>query len=163
MESPGPASHWTSMYIGVSTLLLGKSETTNHPDNDDTTETSDDFQDDFFENDADSLDDSRNPNYLLVNVDDGVEEKGERKKKTDVKALLKEREQLREQVLTYHNTTKRTTQQRRMSRLDHEVLHSALTMEITMLQNNLKKFSCELEREVRDLSLISDYYMTYSL
>ena len=49
------------MYIGVSTLLLGKSETTNHPGNDDTTETPDDFQDDFFENDADSLDDSRLP------------------------------------------------------------------------------------------------------
>jgi hypothetical protein len=55
------------------------------------------------------------------------------------KDIQLQNDKLRSQVLLYQNNASRTTKQRRMSTLDHEVLHSALTCEIQSLTKQLEQ------------------------
>ena len=153
------ASHWSAMYIGVSSLLLGKI-----PDNDeeeldeDNSKTNSNKSSSSLastpsfpasQHPSPNLDINHEAEFAAAVVDGNGSN-------INVSELLEDRENLRTQILQYQASTTKTKRQRRMSALDHEVLHSALTMEIVSLTAALQKKTKELE-ETNPTSVCCDH------
>ena len=137
---------WHSMYIGVSSILLGSDEhqvETETKDINVANEHNTINKNEDETNQSDSTSSTNNatspsiPSTATTNPSPPSDPNHNTQDK-DVHLQL-ENKDLRSQVLQYQNNQTKTTKQRRMSTLDHEVLHSALTCEIQSLTKQLEQ------------------------